>query len=112
MPTKQSPKVTGPVPNKTEKVIAAIGYIWLLSLLVVIFRKSEFERFHAKQGLVLAIAGFIFTIAAGIPLIGWLASFVGMIVVILLAVSGFLHALQGEYFEVPFISKYARKIKL
>lgn len=112
MPKKQTPKVTGPIPSKTEKIVAAISYIWLLSLLVVIFRKSEFERFHAKQGLVLAIAGFVFTIAAGVPLLGWLVSFIGTIIVILLAVSGLLHALQGEYFEVPFIAKYARKIKL
>lgn len=109
---KQEPKVTGPIPNKTEKVVAAISYIWLLSLLVIIFRKGEFERFHAKQGLVLAIIGFMFGIIAGIPLIGWLVSFVGMIAVILFAVAGLLHALQGEYFEMPIIGKYAKKLKL
>ncbi len=112
MPSKQTPKITGPVPTKTQKLVAAASYIWLLSLLVVIFRKSEFERFHAKQGLVLAIVGFAFGIIAGIPLLGWLVSFVGMIAVILFAVSGVIHALQGEYFEMPIVSTYAKKIKL
>ena len=37
-----------------NKIIAAIGYIWILFLIPLLLKsKNEYCHFHAKQGLVL-----------------------------------------------------------
>ena len=45
---------------ENNKVIAAIGYIWILCLVPLFLRRrSAFAQFHAKQGLVLFILEII-----------------------------------------------------
>ncbi len=112
MEKRKPARIEGLPVSKREKIVAALAYVSFVSFLVVIFGKDGFERFHAKQALVLAGLGFVVGMTPAIPLIGPLVFIIGLIAVILFSVSGFLHALQGEYFEMPIIAKYAKKIKL
>ena len=71
-------------------------------------RNSKFAQFHAKQGLVLFIIEIIGWLIFWIPLIGWML----FVLIILFAVMGIMNALQGKYWEMPVLGKYARKINL
>ena len=89
-----------------SKLIAAVSYLWLLSVVVLFIKKGDsYVTFHAKQGLVLFIDTVIFTI---IPILGWLMNLVVFIMIIV----GFIKALSGEKYKLPIVADIAEKIKL
>lgn len=92
-----------------NKVAAAIGYIWVLCLVPLFLkRNSRFAQFHAKQGLMLFIAEVVGWLIFWLPLIGWLL----FLAVIILALMGIANAMQGRYWEMPILGRYAKKINL
>ena len=100
-----------------NRMIAAIGYVFILCLIPLTLKKeSKFAQFHGKQGLVLTIASvllwFLNFILGMIPVLGWLILFVSWISLIVLAIMGIMNALSGKYWEMPFLGKYAKEIKL
>lgn len=96
-----------------NKLLAAIGYLGILCLLPLLLKKdSEFAQYHGKQGLVLLIAWVIVSFINIIPILGWLAWFVLSIIFFVLMVTGVIKALQGEYWQMPVLGAYAKKINL
>ena len=100
-----------------NRIVAAIGYVFILCLLPLLGKKeSKFAQFHGKQGLVLPIAAVVLWIAgfilAFIPILGWLVMFIGCVSLVVLGILGIVNALGGKYWEMPFLGKYAREIKL
>ena len=92
-----------------NKVMAAIGYVWILCLVPLFLkRKSKFAQFHAKQGLILFIVEIFGWLIFWIPIIGWILG----ILILVLAILGIMNALQGKYWEMPLLGKYAKKINL
>ncbi|HPI67337.1 MAG TPA: hypothetical protein PKZ16_02235 [bacterium] len=100
--------------HSEEKIIAAISYVWLLFLVPLILKKdNSFCQFHAKQGLVLFFFSLLVLFFGALPLIGWLIiAPLGWLVIIIFSVLGFLNALQGKEWEMPYLSKYAKRINL
>lgn len=91
---------------QTNKVMAALSYIWILSIIFLFVKKdSPFVQFHAKQGTVIFVASIILNF---IPVIGWLLN----IVLFVLAIMGIIGALQGKTTKLPVISNLAEQIKL
>lgn len=94
------------VPNSKDvsenKDLAALSYVWILSLVVLFARReSPFIQFHAKQGAVLFVASVLV----------WFIPFLGKaleLVILALCVLGFLHAAQGQWKEIPVIGPAAR----
>jgi uncharacterized membrane protein len=70
--------------------------------------KDEFVKFHARQGFVLFVIEVVLAILMWIPVIGWL---LGLIVGIV-AIIGFIKALNGEKWEIPYIYNLSKKIKI
>lgn len=92
-----------------NSVMAAISYIWALCLITLIFkRKSNFAQFHAKQGLLLFAVELLLGWFFPVPIIGWALG----LLVMLLALLGIINALNGKYWEMPFLGRYAKKIKI
>jgi len=88
-----------------NKFLSAIGYIWFLFLVPLFLKRdSKFAQFHAKQGLVI----FIVELLGFIPIIGWFLYIVAIVFVVL----GIKAALEGKYWEMPILGKYAKKINL
>ncbi|PIR06164.1 MAG: hypothetical protein COV55_04785 [Candidatus Komeilibacteria bacterium CG11_big_fil_rev_8_21_14_0_20_36_20] len=91
---------------ESNKVLAAVGYIWILCLVPLFLKqKSKFAQFHAKQGLLLFIIELVGWI---IPVIGWIL----FVVAIIYAILGVKAALEGKYWEMPVLGKYAAKLNL
>ena len=89
-------------------VMAALSYIWILCFVPLFLKKkSKFAQFHAKQGLLLFAVEIIWGWFFGIPIIGWALG----LVVMFLAILGVVNALSGKYWEMPFLGKYAKKMK-
>lgn len=101
-------------PSSDEKIITAIGYLWILFLVPLILKKNNaFCQFHAKQGLVLFIFSLIVSILGALPLLGWLIILpLGWIIIVIFSLLGFVNALQGKEWEMPYLGKYAKKINL
>jgi len=103
---------TQPTSRKDDNLMAALSYVFVLFLIPLLFeRESEYVQFHAKQGLVLFIVEVIFTILASvfffIPLVGWVL----YLFVFIMAMKGFVMALQGKKWEMPWLGGYAKKLK-
>lgn len=91
-------------PTGDEKLLAAVSYFWILSLLILVSKKdSEYVTFHAKQGMVLFFASLILWF---IPEIG-----LGLEVAnLLLMLLGFRKALDGKRYPIPFVAEMAGRI--
>lgn len=99
--------------SQDTRIIAAIGYLWILCLLPILTkRNSEFAQHHGRQGLVLTICSFAIWLVAWIPVVGWLVGFFGSLALVVLSVLGIMNALQGKYWEMPILGEYAKKIKI
>ncbi len=97
-----------------NKVMAILAYLsWLVLIPIFAAKESKFARFHANQGLVLAIAEIICWVALGIlsniPLIGWIFGIIeGLfsLVCLIFAVIGIVNAANGKAKELPIVGKY------
>ncbi len=97
-----------------NKVMAILSYIWLLVLIPIFCAKdSPFAKYHANQGLVLAIVetayGIVMTILGFIlsPIkLGFIVtilSSLGGIVFLALTVIGIINVINGRAKEIPII---------
>lgn len=87
-----------------NKAVAALSYAWILCLVPLLGkRKSKFAQFHAKQGFILFLISFV----SWFPFFGQLF-FLALTVV---CVMGIIKALNGEWWKVPFIYEWSKKIK-
>ena len=89
---------------ESNKIMAAISYIWILFLVPLFAAKDDaFARFHANQGLLLFIASIILGIISIIPFVGPIISAIGGIVTFIFMILGIINALKGEMKPLPFI---------
>jgi fumarate reductase subunit D len=92
-----------------NKVIAAIGYLWILCFIPLFLKKdSKFAKFHGKQALVLFIIDIIVAFLGWIPVFGWILWLLAIIATIV----GLLQALAGKWYKLPIIGQLADKINL
>ncbi|MEK7097426.1 MAG: hypothetical protein AAB906_01100 [Patescibacteria group bacterium] len=92
-----------------NKTIAALSYVWILFLVQILGkRKSKFAQFHAKQGFILFVIELIASLFMWFPIFGQLL----MLALLIVAVMGFVKTLNGEWWEIPYIHEWSKKIKL
>ena len=97
-----------------NKVMAVLAYLsWLVLVPIIGAKNSPFARFHANQGLVLAIAEIICWVVLGIlvklPLIGWIFGLIEGIfslVCLIFAIIGIVNAASGRAKELPIVGKF------
>jgi len=82
------------------KTMGGIAYFGLLGFLIAYLtsKENKYVMYHAQQSLANAILGLI-------PFIGWVATFVFMII-------GLLSGFKGEVKPLPIIGEYAFKLNL
>jgi uncharacterized membrane protein len=112
-------------PSDHERWFAAVGYLFFMCFFSLWKGKeSQFVRFHARQAFLLflsEIVAFVLLIIID-KTIGRLP-FLGLLIVVLLqiavylvalmlSVMGFVKALFGERWEMPFFGPYSEKVPL
>lgn len=96
-----------------NKVMAVIAYLWIFCLIPLVAKKdSPYAQFHAKQGVVLALAWFIIWIVGIIPLLGWLVFFFGSIILLVVNLIAIIKAFNGEMWEIPYLHQYVKLLNL
>lgn len=111
--TTDSTAYFDPQDISNNKVMAVLAYLsWLVIIPLIAAPQSRFARFHANQGLVLAIVSTIWGMVSGvlgvIPFIGWIISVVmglGSIFFLVLMIIGIVNAANGVAKELPLIGK-------
>src|SRR5699024_11362157 len=85
---------------KNEKTIAIIAYLTIIGLIIAFVmnqdKKGVFSTYHIKQSLGIALTGIALGIVGMVPILGWIASILGTMVMIFLCIMGFINALNGE----------------
>ncbi|MCX7919722.1 MAG: hypothetical protein N3A72_09005 [bacterium] len=137
--SEQPTSAAAPSPQSEQQIIedgkifAVLAYLGILCLVPLLAKKdNKFALFHGKQGLVLfiveiivflvlgiggmiisMIAGLIHSILGGIigMLIGllWLVCVLGFFA---LSIIGIVQSLNGKYWEMPVLGKYAQKLNI
>ncbi len=119
-----TPGVPDPADVEKNKIMAVLAYFGILVLVPILAAKdSPFARYHANQGLLLAITAIcavicltIFSfIAVFIPFVGFCLGCVADVVVVggivTLAIMGILNAVNGQMKPLPVIGTLFTIIK-
>ncbi len=102
-------KIPADLDVEINKNVAALSYIWILCLVPLLGKKnSKFAQFHAKQGLVLFVLEIIAFLIIWFPFFGQLF----MLILIVISVMGIIKVLNGEWWKIPFIYEWSKKINL
>ena len=102
-----------------NKVMGILAYLsWLVLIPIFAAPKSKFARFHANQGLVLAITEIAWWIVTGVistilyniswtlgSLFGTLLGLVNLVFLVMLVI-GIMNAVNGRAKELPVIGKF------
>jgi uncharacterized membrane protein len=92
--------------------LSLIGFI----IALIARRNDKYVMYYTKQSIVIfilgAILGFIQPIVEIIPFIGKLVNAAMGILIFVVWIFSWVHALSGKEKEIPIISDWAKKIKL
>lgn len=89
--------------NKTLAILCYLGILFIIPLLLK--PKSRFVKFHAKQGLVLAIGWFIGMVLY--PVMG--LGFIVHIAIVVLSIMGIMNVSEGSMKKLPVVGDLAEK---
>ena len=116
---QQKPPEAKPVMNfdkkdiDENKIIAALSYLGLLCLIPLLAKKdSKFAQEHGKQGLVLLIAWMVIWVIGIVPILGWIVSFIGSIILLIVNLIAIVKTLMGDFWEIPVLGQYRHQFKL
>lgn len=104
-------------PSSNRSVMILLSYLWLLALIPLVVEKEDHEvQWHAKHGLVLAVAELVFWVAFQVVTF-MLGSFLGCLVAIFAPVIGLVFlivhiiaivkGINGSRLIIPGLSQYA-----
>lgn len=92
------------------KNIAIIAYLTIIGLVIAFLlnneKKHEISSYHIRQSLGLVLCSVALFIIGMIPILGWIVSFLGSILLLILWVLGFINAINNEIKPVPVLGKY------
>jgi uncharacterized membrane protein len=91
-----------------DKALAILCYLGILILIPLILKpKSEFIKFHSKQGIVLLIGWLI-----GVVLYPFLGlGFLVHVAMVIFSILGIMNVLEGKKKDLPFVGDFAKKFK-
>ena len=104
-------------PSSNRNVMILLSYLWLLALIPLVVEKEDREvQWHAKHGLVLAVAELVFWVAFQVVTF-MLGSFLGCLVAIFAPIIGLaflivhimaiVKGINGSRLIIPGLSQYA-----
>lgn len=95
----------------SEVIFSLASYCSIFCLLVFLAKKNKEDiYYHARQGWVLLLGEVIFGIVAFLPIIGEVISSFGIMLCIVLSVSGIIKFFIDEKWEMPLIFDIAESV--
>ena len=96
--------------DKIQIVLAYLSCLCLIPLLTV--KDSEYVKWHAKQGLVLMIAGILVNLLHVIPIVGNLLACVASLAIFVCMIMGIVKGLGGQRWRIPVIADLSEKFNI
>ena len=98
------------------KNIAVIACITVIGLIIAFVmnndKKAPFASYHIRQCLGLLVTGLALSFINIIPILGWLISIIGSLVLIYMWIMGLINAINGKEKPLPILGhKYAEWFK-
>lgn len=117
MPAKKTaePKKAMPQATMTEanRGMAVISYLWIFCFVPLLFKQDDpYIQFHAKQGVVLALAWFLLHVVGIVPILGWVIYFVGWPILAVVNLVAIIKAWSGEQWKIPYLYDYVAYLNL
>lgn len=110
--TKPQTQTTTEAPTniiEQGKTMAIIAYITIFGLLIAFImnndKKNTFAAYHIRQCVGLGAVGLASYIIGKIPFIGWIASILISIFLLVLWIIGLISAINGEEKPVPVLGE-------
>ncbi|MBF0621339.1 MAG: hypothetical protein HQL54_05380 [Magnetococcales bacterium] len=98
-------------PTLSAKVLAAMSYFGILSLVALLLNRSdEYVRFHSRQGVVLWIWEVLAVYTLVIPGIGRLFFGMSSFICIVLSIIGVMSVIMGRAWKFPVVGNWAEKL--
>ncbi len=99
-----------PAEIEAGKLLAILGYIiGIVCIIPLIQKDNAFSLYHAKQVLLLIIAGVLLSVINVIPCLGQVVWALGSLALLVLGIMGLINAIKGKAEPVPLIGKYAEE---
>ena len=89
--------------NKTITILSYLGILFVIPMLLK--PKSEFVKFHVKQGLVLTIGWFIGMVLYPVMGLGFLVH----VAIVVLSIMGIMNVSEGNTKKLPVVGDLADK---
>lgn len=89
-------------PNSVEqgKTIAIIAYLTIVGLIIAFVlnndKKNSFAAYHIRQSLGIGLTSVALTFVNIIPILGWIVSMVGAVIILIMVIQGLISALNGQ----------------
>ncbi len=101
-----------PPPRSDETIMLVLCYVGLLALVPYLAaRDARLVRFHARQGLALALLGVACAGIAVVPYVGF-AGQVGFAGVLVLSIIGIVKGLERREWRMPVAAEVADRLEL
>src|SRR6476646_9619815 len=85
-----------------DKIMLVLAYLGILSLIPLLTVKdSDFVKWHAKQGLVLSLGGFVVLSIIGMIPVVQLIACPGFLALVVFMVMGISKAMGGQRWRIP-----------
>jgi uncharacterized membrane protein len=111
-PPLPPPPPPGARAPRDEKILLVLCYVGLLALVpYLVSRDGEALRFHARQGLALALLGVGCAGLALVPYLGFIGQ-LGLAGVLALSIVGIVKALEGARWRMPVAADVADRLEL
>lgn len=82
------------------KTVAIISYITLIGFIIALImnssKRSAFAAFHIRQSLGIMLTAFVLSLIGIIPILGWIVSILGFLLIVVMWIMGLVAAVNGE----------------
>lgn len=92
-----------------RKLIAVLSYLSVLLFFPLnLFKKDDFIRYHAKQGVVFFVLSILIVFTFWLPVVGWIC----LLALLVIWATGIFNVITGKMEPLPVIGRIAERISI
>src|SRR5699024_8218969 len=113
MNQQKNTDTTDSVVTEAGKNTAIIAYLTIIGLIIAFVmnsdKKNKYASYRIAQMLGLCLTGIVIMAINVIPVLGWIVSILGSILLLILWISGLINAVNAKESPVPILGKKYQK---
>jgi uncharacterized membrane protein len=87
---------------KTKAIVSHIFFIgWIIALVINMSQKEEYASYYIRQNLGLMVAGFVLSLLYVIPVLGWIAAWIGYVLIFVFWLMSLIWSITDVMKPVP-----------